>query len=301
MSTESKADETQSVDEPEPEPQPEAEEKEEEADPTPDLTTESGGFACKATAGDLLAFFEQYTPILDEMKLHLESDGLEGRGVDPANVGMVDERLDAAAFDHYSSTGGLIGLDLSRITDILSLGESRDPVSLELDQETRKLEIVIDGLEYTLALIDPDSIRQEPDIPDLELPASVTLEGKDIHRAVKAADMVSDHMRFETRQNDAGEDAFVVSAEGDTDDVVLDLTREDVIDLEMGDGDALFSLDYLKDLSKEIPANAEVTLDLGNEMPVFIQFEHIEDDDEEGDDTFHGEVTQMLAPRISSD
>ncbi|APX98591.1 DNA polymerase sliding clamp [Natronorubrum daqingense] len=266
-----------------------------------DLASDAGGFACEATVGTLEAYFGQFVPILDEMTVHLEPTGLEGRGVDPANVAMVDEGLDESAFAHYSSTGGLIGVDLNRLMDILSIGDAGDSVRMELDQETRKLEISIDTLEYTLALIDPDSIRAEPEIPDLELPAKVTLEGSDLKRAVTAAEMVSDHIRLQVDQTEAGEDALIFSAEGDTDDVTLELPREDLIDLEMGDGDSLFSLDYLADFEAVIPETAAVDLKLGSEMPVFIEFEHIENVDDGDDGAPHAEVLQMLAPRISSE
>jgi proliferating cell nuclear antigen len=159
---------------------------------------------------------------------------------------------------------------------------------MELDEETRKLHISLDGLEYTLALIDPDSIRQEPDIPDLDLPARIVVEGRDINRAVTAADMVSDHIALGVREE---ETLFYVEAEGDTDDVHLELDEEDLIDLRTGPARSLFSLDYLKDMNRAVPTNGEVTVDLGEEFPTKMHFEVAEGE---------GSVTYMLAPRIQS-
>jgi proliferating cell nuclear antigen len=169
------------------------------------------------------------------------------------------------------------------------MADSGQLVQLELDEETRKLNVKIEGLEGTLALIDPDSIRQEPDLPDLDLPAEVVIEGKDIARAVKAADMVSDHIALGV---DASEEIFYVDAEGDTDDVHLELTTDDLIALTPGDARSLFSLDYLKDMNKAIPKDAEVTMELGEEFPVKMHFDLAEG---------NGSVTYMLAPRIQSD
>src|SRR5699024_9763689 len=143
--------------------------------------------------------------------------------------------------------GGVIGVNLSRLQDIAGMAGSDDLVHLELDEETRKLHISIDGLEYTLALIDPESVRQEPDIPDLDLPAKIVLEGRDINRAVKAADMVSDHIALGVAED---AEQFYVDAEGDTDDVHFELDTEDLIDLTVGPAHSLFSLDYLKDMNK---------------------------------------------------
>ena len=246
-------------------------------------------FKAIVSADTLKETLDSVSVLVDECKIHLDEDGLSIRAVDPANVGMVDLDLGAAAFESYEADGGLIGVNLSRLEDIAGMADAGQLVQMELDEETRKLHIQIDGLEYTLALIDPDSIRQEPDIPDLDLPAHVVIEGRDIDRAVTAADMVSDHIALGV---DTADEQFYVDAEGDTDDVHLELDRDDLIDLEAGNAHSLFSLDYLKDMNKAIPKDAEVELELGDEYPVKLHFDIAE---------AQGRVTYMLAPRIQSD
>ncbi|WP_338726761.1 DNA polymerase sliding clamp [Haladaptatus sp. DJG-WS-42] len=246
-------------------------------------------FKAIVSAETLRTALDSVSVLVDECKIHLNEDGFAIRAVDPANVGMVDLTLDASAFESYEADGGVIGVNLSRLENIAGMASSGQLVQLELDEETRKLHIQIEGLEYTLALIDPDSIRQEPDIPNLDLPAQIVIEGRDIDRAVKAADMVSDHIALGVEEAD---ELFYVSAEGDTDDVRLELPREDLIDLSAGQARSLFSLDYLKDMNKAIPKDGEVTIDLGEEFPVKLHFELAEG---------QGSVTYMLAPRIQSD
>jgi len=246
-------------------------------------------FNAIVSADTLQATLDSVSVLVDECKIHLTDEGLEIRAVDPANVGMVDLALDAAAFESYETDGGLIGVNLSRLEDIAGMADSGQLIHLELDEETRKLHIAIDGLEYTLALIDPDSIRQEPDLPDLDLAAHVVIEGRDIDRAVTAADMVSDHIALGV---DSTDELFYIDAEGDTDDVHLELDTEDLIDLTPGDAHSLFSLDYLKNMNKAIPKDAEVRMELGDEFPVKMHFDFAEG---------HGSVTYMLAPRIQSE
>jgi proliferating cell nuclear antigen len=226
--------------------------------------------------------------LVDECKIHLDETGIEIRAVDPANVGMVDLSLSADAFESYEADGGLIGVNLVRLQDIAGMADSGQLVELELDEETRKLHISIDGLEYTLALIDPESIREEPDLPELDLSSTIVIEGRDIDRAVTAADMVSDHIELGVNE---GDEVFYVKAEGDTDDVHLELDSEDLIDLVPGSASSLFSLDYLQDMNKAIPKDAEVTMELGEEFPVKLHFDIAEGE---------GNVTYMLAPRIQS-
>ena len=240
-------------------------------------------------ASTLQDALDSVSVLVDECKIRLNEEEFSIRAVDPANVGMVDLTLEAAAFESYEADGGVIGVNLARLEDIAGMANSGDLIHLELDEETRKLHIQIDGLSYTLALIDPDSIRQEPDIPDLDLPAEIVVEGAQLDRGVKAADMVSDHIRLRVDETD---EAFYIEAEGDTDDVDLKLTREDLIALTAGPADSLFSLDYLKDMNKAIPSDAEVTIELGEEFPVKLHY---------GFGEGLGQTTYMLAPRIQSD
>ncbi|MCL9815944.1 DNA polymerase sliding clamp [Natronocalculus amylovorans] len=246
-------------------------------------------FKAIVSASTLRNALDSVSVLVDECKIRLNEDEFGVRAVDPANVGMVDLTLEAAAFESYEADGGVIGVNLNRLEDIAGMAGSGDLIHLELDEETRKLHIQVEGLSYTLALIDPDSIRQEPDIPQLDLPASVVIEGAQLNRGIKAADMVSDHIALRV---DEAEEAFYIEAQGDTDDVDLKLEREDMIDITVGAADSLFSLDYLKDMNKAIPKDAEVTIDLGEEFPVKLHYEFAEG---------LGHVTYMLAPRIQSD
>ncbi|MFD1685260.1 DNA polymerase sliding clamp [Halobellus litoreus] len=246
-------------------------------------------FKAIVSASTLQDALDSVSVLVDECKIRLNEDELSIRAVDPANVGMVDLSLDAAAFESYEADGGVIGVNLAKLEDFVGMASGDELVELELDEETRKLNIRMDGLSSTLALIDPDSIRQEPDIPDLDLAAEIVLEGAQLDRGIKAADMVSDHVRLRV---DADDEAFHIEAEGDTDDVDFELDADDLIALTAGTADSLFSLDYLKDMNKAIPKDAEVTVELGEEFPVKIHYAVAEG---------QGNVTYMLAPRIQSD
>jgi proliferating cell nuclear antigen len=246
-------------------------------------------FNAIVSASTLQDALDSVSVLVDECKIRLNEDELAIRAVDPANVGMVDLALDATAFESYEADGGVIGVNLARLEDIAGMAGSGDLIHLELDEETRKLHIEVEGLSYTLALIDPDSIRQEPEIPDLDLPAEIIVEGAQLNRGIKAADMVSDHIALRV---DEERETFHIEAEGDTDDVNLELGRADLIDLTPGPANSLFSLDYLKDMNRAIPSDAEVTVELGEEFPVKLHYEFAEG---------KGQVTYMLAPRIQSD
>jgi proliferating cell nuclear antigen len=246
-------------------------------------------FSAIASAKTLDAALDTVSALVDECTIHLNEDGLVIRAVDPANVGMVDLSLDVTAFESYEADGGKIGVNLSRLQDTVGMADAGQLVHLELDEETRKLHIRLGDLEYTLALIDPDNIREDPDIPDLDLPATAVVESRDLNRGVKAADMVSEHIAFGV---DADESVFFIEAAGDTDSVDLRLDEADLIGFTPGPAHSRFSLGYLGDMNNAIPTDGEVTIELGEEFPVKLHFEIAEGT---------GSVTYLVAPRIDNE
>jgi len=225
--------------------------------------------------------------LVNECKLRLNDDGLKIRACDAANVAMADVDLPERAFETYEADGGVVGVNLDRLQDVLSMGSSGDLAELRLDEEARKLDIQIGGLSYTLALIDPDSVRQEPDIPDLDLPAEVAFEGSELGRALSATGLVSDHISLSA---DPDAETFLLGAEGDTDDVEVTLGNEELVDADVPERvESLFSLDYLEDMARPIGSDVIVSFRLGTEMPVKFRYTNGE-----------ASVQHLLAPRIQS-
>jgi len=225
--------------------------------------------------------------LVNECKIHLDEDGLRISAVDPANVGMVELTLDTRAFEAYGGAdGGTVGVNLERLGDVVGLADSGDLVHLDLDEQTRCLDIRAGGLEYDLALIDPETVRQEPDIPDLDLPARIVVEAGQLDRGLTAADLCSDHLALAA---DPEERAFRMAAEGDTDTAEVTVEGTDLVDAQVEAAvSSLFSLDYLDDMAG--PMAGDVTVRLGDEYPAKLEWSYVEG---------HGEVTYALAPRVA--
>ena len=248
-------------------------------------------FEATLTGEDLDDVLTPVTTIVDECRFHLNDDELATSAVDPANVAMVDFAVDRAQFEEYSADGELVGLNLERFGSIAGMADKDDDVRLGTTENNRLNININDQLSYNLNLIDPDSIRDEPDIPDLDVAAEVTLTGADLNFGIEAAEMVSDHVALRA---DPDAEAFYIEAEGDTDDVDFELDADD--DLELFEADeevaSLFALDYLSDMASAIPDDALLTINLGNELPVIMEYEVFDG---------NGDVTFMLAPRIEAD
>ncbi|WP_406656548.1 DNA polymerase sliding clamp [Methanolobus sp. ZRKC2] len=244
-------------------------------------------FKATIDADTLKSSIEALSVLVDEARFKISPEGFTVRAVDPANVAMVSFELSSNAFDEFTADDCEIGMDLSKINDIFSVAGKEDKVIMELDEMSQKMSLHLGGLSYTLALLDPSTIRAEPRIPQLELPAEVVMNGKDLQRAVKAAEKISDHMLLGVEG-----DAFYMEAEGDTDRVRLDIPRDQLIDLKSGDARSLFSLDYLSDIVKPASKSNEVTVEIGKDFPVKVGFTIANGS---------GKIGYLLAPRIESD
>jgi proliferating cell nuclear antigen len=225
--------------------------------------------------------------IVDEVRFRIKPEGISVKAVDPANVAMVTFELGSTAFDEYSADECEIGIDLNKITDLMGITDKGDTVRMELEEENHKLLIDVGGLSYTLSLLDPTTIRAEPRVPQLELPVKVVMNGTGLRHAVKAAEKISNHILM-----GVSGDTFFMEAKGDTDQVRLEMGRDQLIDLKSGEASSLFSLNYLTDMAKLTNKVNEVSLSLGRDFPVIIDFEIANG---------AGRISYLLAPRIESD
>ncbi len=230
---------------------------------------------------------EAISTLVDEARFKLTPEGISVKAVDPANVAMVSFDLSKDAFDSFEATEGELGIDLTKLNGVMEMADKEDSIELELDENAHKLIVKMRGLAYTMSLLDPSSIRKEPKVPALELPARIVIRGEDIKRAVKAAEKVSDYMSFGVKG-----DVFFMEAEGDTDRVLVEIPKDQLIDIKPSDVKSLFSLDYLSDMSKIVGKSNEVTIDLGKDYPLKVKLKIAEG---------HGEVSYMLAPRVESE
>ena len=145
----------------------------------------------------------------------------------------------------------------------------------------------VGNIDGTMALIDPDSIRQEPELPALELPMYAKMKAKELKQGLTAADMVSDHVQLQAKPNS---NHFTLNAEGDTDSISKEFESDrDLALYEPGKANSLFSLEYLKDIAKPITKQTIVSMELGEEFPVILSHDFAGN---------NGTCVNMIAPRI---
>ena len=283
------------------------------------IHVETGGDLWRSTT-DLLSV------LVDECKVRFDADDSDDpevtvRAVDPANVGMVDVSIPAEAFDHYEvPEDTVLGLpldDLTTITDYARKGGNSaenpgDPVIVE--QVGKRIYVRVEPDDKwnrtgSFFEIPPDSIRQEPDLPNLDLPWTGDVDASNLRDALNGIKSRFDYAALSAAVEDTGngslgtgESAYLSAYAADRNDDG-EIYKEDefrspekVLHASSGSDavTSLFSLDYLKDMLQGVVAAGfeDVTLNLGGEFPVKLKFTGTR---------WGVQGEYMLAPRIQSD
>lgn len=237
--------------------------------------------------------------VSSEAIFRLGREGLDVRMVGPANIYMIDLDVSASAFESVGEGQFAIGVNLDRLDDFLSKAQDDDLVHFVLDLETRRLGITFGNVDASIAGIDPDSVRQEPDLPEMDLVNEFECEAHHFQRANDIATLVSDHVKIE---GDVDDECIRVEGEGDTDESSVELREE----LEWADvKENVYSLyssgssgsgigsstGYLTEALSVIPKDAELSVRFGDEFPIFMEWSFADG---------NASVIQMIAPRIEN-
>ncbi|MCK8519517.1 DNA polymerase sliding clamp [Methanoculleus sp. 7T] len=227
--------------------------------------------------------------LVTECRLHAADDHIWTRAVDTANVAMVSLDLRSTAFSSFSATDGELGLDITKMKNILGMMGKGDALTLNLLDEDRKLELSFGGYRYSLTLLDVNTIRKDPNPPAIDLPGKAVISGDALNSAIKAAAVISDKIALGI---DPDAMTFYMEAEGDTDHIKLALGEDELVALNPVRARSLFSLDYLKDMGRVMARADAVEVYLGIDHPVRFAFDIADG---------NGHVEYLLAPRIEAD
>jgi proliferating cell nuclear antigen len=244
-------------------------------------------FQAKVKSETLKGIVDVVSTLVDEAKFNIDAKGVALKAVDPAHVAMIDMKIEKSAFEEFSADDTELGIDLDKIKEVLRLARSGDIISLEQDEEKNRLVINVGNVTRRMNLVDTTGMS-DPKVPNLNLPAKVAVASEELQKGIKAAESISDHIALTAQP-----DGFEMVSEGDTDSVSLKLSKDQLVSLECKEVvRSLFPLDYFSNMIRAIPAGTVITMSLGNDYPVKLEFSIADG---------RGAVNYLLAPRIESD
>jgi hypothetical protein len=132
-----------------------------------------------------------------------DENGIEARAVNKSNTAMVvalynrDAFMDEVGQVEYQGNE-TIGVDLKRLREILRTRVPKDAniIGFQL-QEDGKLDATIDeDLKFTIALLNPDTIRKEPSSFTKHFSALTVLGVKEFQEAISTASKMDENIKF---------------------------------------------------------------------------------------------------------
>jgi proliferating cell nuclear antigen len=235
---------------------------------------------------NLKDILEVMSGTMSEANIAVSPEGLRISDIDAASVLLTKIIIPAEAFDLYEAESGNLGVDIEKLKDMISSGDSGDIVVIEMSD---KLDIKVGNLDWSMALIDPSSMRKPPKIPDMDLPAMVSMSGDEFRKMIVAADRISDHLRIMME-----DEIFSMKSDGDIEKVAMTLRTDELIDIKYGCANSLFMISYLKEISKGVKKAIAVRLEFGLDYPLRVStiLKH---------GTVDTHISYLLAPRIETD
>ncbi|HVO78192.1 MAG TPA: proliferating cell nuclear antigen (pcna) [Methanomassiliicoccales archaeon] len=244
-------------------------------------------FQAKVKSETLKSIVDVVSTLVDEAKFNVDPKGVALKAVDPAHVAMIDLKIEQSAFEEYEADETELGVDLDKIKEVLRLARGGDIISLSQDEDKNRLVVDVGNVTRRMNLVDTTGMS-DPKVPNLNLPAKIALTAEELQKGIKAAESISDHIALT-----ATPEGFEMVSEGDTDSVTLKLPKDKLVSLDCKDNvRSLFPLDYFSNMIRAIPVGTVVSMNLGNDYPVKMEFTIADG---------KGTVSYLLAPRIESD
>ncbi|TLZ51109.1 MAG: proliferating cell nuclear antigen (pcna) [Methanobacteriota archaeon] len=245
-------------------------------------------FDAKVKTGVLKEVIDVVATLVDEAKFNAGKEALVVKAVDPAHVAMVDLTLDRGAFESYKADDLELGLDMDKMKEVLKLARAGDEVlAFTHEEDKNRLVVHVGNITRRMSLVDTAGMS-DPKVPNLNLPAKVKVRTEELRQGIRASESVSDHIALIVNP-----DGFEIVSEGDTDSANLRLPKDMLDELVVKEKvRSLFPLDYFSNMIKAIGSAPTVTMYMGNDYPVRLEF------DIAGG---KGQVKYLLAPRIESE
>ncbi|MCL4328980.1 MAG: DNA polymerase sliding clamp [Candidatus Thermoplasmatota archaeon] len=222
--------------------------------------------------------------VVTEVKLQVSPDGISVKAVDPAHVAMISLELPKQSFTEFSVEGeDEMAVDVERLKSVLKVAKDQDDISVS--KENGKLSFEIGTINKKINLLDNSSVTT-PKIPHISSDSFVVLMKTDAERGLKAAEDVSDAIRFTLSADDFSARSF-----SDTEESEMRLPKDMLKEISCkGTVKSLYPLEYLLRFMRSLASAEEIKISFKDDYPMIIDFKFGRQGDMTG--------SFLLAPRM---
>lgn len=232
---------------------------------------------------------EVISTLVTEVKLSVSKDGIDVKAVDPSHVAMLVVSLKKGAFEEFTGEPTEIGLDVEKLKEVLRLSKPGDPIELQFDGGKKSLIVKVGRVTRSMSVVDPAGIT-DPKVPNVTPPGIAVVRMEELRQGIRGSESISDHVTISLDP-----EGFTMHSEGETDrvDMRLDKGASGLTKLDVKEAvKSMYPLDFFSSMVKSITTSPDVTLHVGNEYPLKIDFALADG---------KGEGRFLLAPRVEED
>ena len=177
--------------------------------------------------------------VVEDARFEFKENQMQATVVDASHVAMIDMKVDAAAFDTWEIEDADLALELRKVKELISLGGADDLIEMAYTKDSGVLTLNLGKIDRNIRPLDPSTVNS-PNLPNIDIPSSIEINGASLAQALRAAKQVGDLVNFSIDGN-----SFTVHVQGQTDSVTVS-----------------FSKDELESLSCSKPRSKPILLDL---------------------------------------
>ena len=224
--------------------------------------------------------------VVEEARFDFSEDGLSVRVVDPSHVAMVKLDVDAVAFETWEVEQANVGLEMRKLKELISLGSADEIISMTYDGKGDVL-MNLGKIDRSSRPLDNNTLNP-PNLPNLDLPCTVTLGGAELSQAFRAARQVGDLVTLSIDP-----EQFTIHVSGPNDAVTVAFGQDELQAITCAaPAKSQYSLTYLVPLGKIFGGIDSVTIAFGENFPLAMDFTFSDGS---------GSVKYFLAPRVEQE
>jgi proliferating cell nuclear antigen len=244
-------------------------------------------FKAKLRMEVLRELVEVISTLVTEVKLTVSKEGIDVKAVDPSHVAMLVLKLNKSAFEEFTGEATEIGVDVEKLKEVLRLSKPGDLLDLQYDGGKNRLVVRAGKVTRAMSVVDPAGIT-DPKVPSVTPPGIAVVKMEELRQGIRGSESISDHVTLTLDP-----DGFTMFSEGETDRVDMRLPKDGLSKLEAKEVvKSMYPLDFFSSMVKSITTSEDVTLHVGNEYPLKIDFQLAGG---------KGEGRFLLAPRVEEE
>jgi proliferating cell nuclear antigen len=210
---------------------------------------------------------EVISTLVTEVKLTVSMDGIDVKAVDPSHVAMLVLKLNKGAFEEFTGEATELGVDVEKLKEVLRLSKPGDLIDLQYDGGKNRLVVKVGKVTRHMSIVDPAGIT-DPKVPNVTPPGVAVVGMEELRQGIRGSESISDHVTITLDP-----EGFTMHSEGETDRVDMRLPKEGLKRLEAKESvKSMYPLDFFSSMVKSITSSDLVTLHVGNEYPLKIDF-----------------------------